>query len=289
MVAVLGFLTGIILGSFTAASSERLIKGKSLRGRSYCTECKQTLRWYDLFPVFSYLLLQGKCRYCKRPIPSESLYIEIILGVATAFLFAFSLPAGFSGEIIVTLFFKLFILIVLSIIFLVDLKVGLIPDKVVLPASALSLIFLILFSTAKSWFFYQELLNSPLGAYLLPPQSDYLINHLLRIWQPVFLSVISAIGASAFFAALIIITRGKGMGWGDVKYVLFLGLALGFPGTPMAIFLAFILGAVFSLGLIFLRRKHFGQTIPFGPFLSLGAFIYLLLGPQILNWYLNLL
>ncbi len=285
MVAILGFLVGTVIGSFISASSERIIKGQSVRGRSYCLQCKKTLKWYDLFPVFSFLFLRGKCRYCKKQIPLESLYVEVILGIATALLFTFSLPA----ETITSLIFKLFILTVLSIIFLVDLKVGLIPDRVVLPASVLTLIFLLVFSTAKSWFFYQELLNSPLGAYLLPPQSDYLINHILRIWQPAALSLVSAAVASLFFAFLIIITRGKGMGWGDVKYVLFLGLALGFPGTPVAIFLAFILGAVFSLGLIFLRRKHFGQTIPFGPFLSLGAFIYLLLGPQILNWYLNLI
>ena len=285
MIAILGFLVGTVIGSFISASSERIIKGQSVRGRSYCLQCKKTLKWYDLFPVFSFLFLRGKCRYCKKQIPLESLYVEVILGIATALLFTFSLPA----ETITSLIFKLFILTVLSIIFLVDLKVGLIPDRVVLPASVLTLIFLLVFSTAKSWFFYQELLNSPLGAYLLPPQSDYLINHILRIWQPAALSLVSAAVASLFFAFLIIITRGKGMGWGDVKYVLFLGLALGFPGTPVAIFLAFILGAVFSLGLIFLRRKHFGQTIPFGPFLSLGAFIYLLLGPQILNWYLNLI
>ena len=90
-----------------------------------------------------------------------------------------------------------------------------------------------------------------------------------------------------FFIFLILITSGKGMGWGDVKYVLFIGLVLGFPNGIVSIFLSFLIGAVFSLVLIGLGRKSFGQTIPFGPFLSLGAFITLFWGPQLINWYLN--
>jgi leader peptidase (prepilin peptidase)/N-methyltransferase len=77
------------------------------------------------------------------------------------------------------------------------------------------------------------------------------------------------------------------MGWGDVKYVFFLGLALGYPNLLVGLFLAFLLGAITALILVAFKRKEFGQTIPFGPFLSLGAFIALLWGSKLLDFYLQ--
>lgn len=291
----LGFVLGSVLGSFVAASESRIIKKESLTGRSYCQHCKKKLRWYDLVPVFSYLTLRGLCRHCKKKIPLESLVIELGLGFTVAILFAASLPKdlqtflvpGWQSVIqIAELGFKTFIITIISIIFLIDLKTGLIPNKITYPAAILAVSYLLFTSAFKSWFFYQNLLQNPLGRYLLPPQSGYVFDHLLRIWEPALFALLSAATVSLFFAMLIIITRGKGMGWGDVKFVLFLGLALGFPGIAVAIFLAFTLGAAFSLVLISFGKKHFGQTIPFGPFLSLGALIYILWGTQILNWYL---
>ena len=83
-------------------------------------------------------------------------------------------------------------------------------------------------------------------------------------------------------------TKGKGMGGGDVKYALFLGFALGASKLAVALFLAFLTGAFLSLILISVGKKRFGQTIPFGPFLSVGGFAALLFGNEILNWYLGL-
>lgn len=293
----LGFVLGAVLGSFIAASASRIIKEESLTGRSYCQHCKKKLRWYDLFPVFSYLALQGKCRYCKGKIPLESLLVELALGFIVAILIGSSLPKGSDTFLIpdwqniiliVNLVFKIFTVTVLSIIFLVDLKTGLIHNKITYPAAVVAVFYLIFVSAAKSGFFYQEILQNPFGQYLLPPNSGYFTDQLLRIWQPAILALISALAVSLFFTLLIVITKGKGMGWGDVKFVLFLGLALGFPGIAVGIFFAFTLGAIFSLGLIALGKKHFGQTIPFGPFLSLGALICILFGTQILRWYLTL-
>ncbi|OGE20237.1 hypothetical protein A3A14_00075 [Candidatus Daviesbacteria bacterium RIFCSPLOWO2_01_FULL_43_38] len=261
----LGFVLGAVLGSFIAASASRIIKEESLTGRSYCQQCKKKLRWYDLFPVFSYLILQGRCRYCKKKISLENLLVELTLGLIIAILFGSSLPKGLDNLLtlnlqsiilIANLTFKIFTVTVLSIIFLVDLKTGLIPNKITYPASLVAFFYLLFTSTFKSW-------------------------------EPAFFALLSAIVVSLFFSFLIIITRGKGMGWGDVKFVLFLGLALGFPGIAVGIFLAFTLGAIFSLVLIAFRKKRFGETLPFGPFLSLGALIYILWGPAIINWYLT--
>ncbi len=88
--------------------------------------------------------------------------------------------------------------------------------------------------------------------------------------------------------SLIIITKGKGMGGGDVKLGAFIGLMLGFPQSILAIVSAFITGALFSVILLITGKKHFGQSIPFGPFLVLGSLISLFWGNQIINWYLHL-
>ena len=91
-----------------------------------------------------------------------------------------------------------------------------------------------------------------------------------------------------FFWALIIITKGKGMGGGDVKLGAFMGLMLGFPQSLLAIVLSFISGAIFSIFLIIFGKKHFGQAIPFGPFLVFGSLVSLFWGNLIIDWYLHL-
>src|SRR4030081_3703588 len=86
--SLLGFVLGTVLGSFALALAERSLNEKSFLGRSYCPECKKTLRWYDLFPIFSYLSLKGKCRYCHKKIPIEFPLVELIMGILIAYLFS---------------------------------------------------------------------------------------------------------------------------------------------------------------------------------------------------------
>lgn len=283
----LGFIVGITLGSFVKAVADRTAEGKNIWGRSCCPHCKHKLRWYDLFPILSYLSTLGKCRWCKKAIAPEYLVVEVAMGMVVALLFALS-PQPQTAFGVLDLVFKLFVVTILAVLFLIDLKTGLLPDRITYPASVVAIIYLVLATGLKSLLFYRELAQSPLGLYLMPPHSNYLTTQLQRLWEPVGWSLLAALAVSSFFALLIVITRGKGMGWGDVKYVFFLGLALPFPHSITAVFLSFLLGALFSVALIVLGKKHFGQTIPFGPFLSLGALIALLWGQQILNLYFNL-
>ena len=83
----------------------------------------------------------------------------------------------------------------------------------------------------------------------------------------------AAIAAAGFFLFLVLITRGRGMGTGDVTLAAFLGLWLGWPKILLAVWLAFLIGAIWGIGLILLGRKKFGQTIPFGPFLIAASII----------------
>lgn len=291
--AAFGFITGLILGSFIEAAAGRIGCKETLWGRSHCPGCKHKLGYCDLFPVFSYLLLKGKCRYCHKKIPLEDLLVELIMGAVVAVLFLTTVP-NIAPLLEITwpniflgldLIFKMFVLVILAIIFLTDLKTGLIPNVVVYPAVAVTVVYYLVINILKSWIFYQSLVNSVIGKYLLLPHSSYLYDHILRIWQPAGWAFLCGVSIAAIFALLIIITRGRGMGWGDVKYVFFLGLAIGLPGSVLGIFLSFFLGAVISILLILFGKKHFGQTIPFGPFLSVGAAIALIWGSQIINWY----
>jgi prepilin signal peptidase PulO-like enzyme (type II secretory pathway) len=144
----------------------------------------------------------------------------------------------------------------LIIIFVYDLKHYIIPDKVIYPAIIIALIF----------------------------NLQFLISNQFSIFN---YSILSAILASAFFLAIVLVSRGKWMGVGDIKLAFFIGLFLGWPNILVALFLAFFIGAIIGVGLIASQRKTLKSEVPFGPFLVAGTFIALFWGQSIINWYLN--
>ncbi len=296
-----GFLIGIILGSFVKALADRSLIKKSFWGRSYCPKCQHKLAWYDLFPVFSYITLRGKCRYCHKRIGNEYLLVELGMGLLVGFLFwqafrnfqfsIFNFQSVYNFQFSIflfELFSKTFFIAVLGVLFLTDLKKMFIPDRIVLPAIVIGFIFNIVITATKVGYLYYSLWWTAVGRLLLPPNSEYFQRHALQIAQPFFWSFLTGIIIGGFFLSLIILTRGKGMGGGDVKLGAFMGIMLGFPQALFALVLSFLTGAIFSIGLIITGKKHFGQTIPFGPFLVLGSLIMLFWGQDIVNWYLNL-
>lgn len=298
VVPVIGFITGTILGSLVKALADRSLSNRSFWGRSYCPHCKKLLKWYDLLPIISYLILGGKCRYCGDMIGMDYLLVEVVIGILIGFLFwqssqnfsAIGGPAsGWQFSIfLLDLIFKTFFITILAVLFLTDLKKMFIPDRIVLPAIVISIIFIIFITVIKVIFLYSSLNQTQIGQLLLPPHSDYFQRHALISAEPFIGSIISAILIAGFFMILIIVTSGKGMGGGDVKLGAFIGLGLSSPNSFVALMLAFLTGALISLILIIFGKKHFGQHIAFGPFLVLGALVTLFFGNQILDWYLHL-
>ncbi len=285
---------GICLGSFVKALADRSVGKKSFLGRSYCPKCKKQLKWYDLFPVFSYLSTLGRCRYCKTRIGIDYLLTEVVLGILVALILAkfvplnyFSLSIFDQSLVVLDILFKIFAVCVLSVLFITDYVTGFIYDRITYPAIIITFGFLLLDSIYRVVLFYFSLKGSILGRFLLPPYTDYFQTHALDLAGQLFSGLVMAALVAVFFGALILVTRGRGMGGGDLKLGLFLGLILGFPSAILALLLSFVLGSVFGLGLIILRLKHFGETIPFGPFLSLGGVVTLLWGQEIINWYLK--
>ena len=249
------FIFGLFIGSFLNVLGDRLPKGKSpIKGRSRCEKCKKTLKWYDLIPLMSFIMLKGKCRYCKTSLSFYYPTVELVTGIlfiSTAFfVFNGSQFPITNFQLLITFIYYLFIVSSLIVVFFADLKYGIIPDKIIFPAIAVSFL------------------------YFLINHSSLIINHLF-----------SAVGASLFFLLLFLITKGKGMGFGDVKFAFLMGLILGFPNIIIALYVAFLTGAIIGCILIVWRKKRiFGTIIPFGPFLVLGTFFALFWGESIFQY-----
>ena len=302
-----GFILGSVLGSFIKVLADRSLSNRSFWGRSYCPNCKKNLRWYDLFPIFSYISTLGKCRYCKKKIGIEYPLVEIVMGILVGYLF-FLYSANFnflitefssnfkfqivnlvkSTNFLLGLVLRVFFICILAVVFITDIKKMFIPDRVIIPAIKIGFLYLLAVTLFDIGYLYYILSQTPVGQNLLPPNSPYFYRHAVMIVEPFLYSILSGIVIGGFFLSLIIITRGKGMGGGDVKLGAFMGLMLGFPQSLVALMIAFISGAIFSIILIIFGKKRFGQVIPFGPFLVLGSLIALFFGNQILNWYLYL-
>lgn len=250
MLYVISFIFGIFLGSFLNVLIDRLSTDRPfVKGRSYCEHCKKTLHPKDLMPLVSFLLLKGRCRYCRKSIPVRLFVVELVTGLVAVFSMFVYLSGMSPLFVSVVLFVILFSFLG---IFFADLYYGIIPDLLVL----LSLI---------AAFLYIMLLGLPLQAHLF------------------------AAGASLlFFVFLFIITKGKGMGLGDVKLSFVLGLLLGFPNIVVGLYLAFLTGAGVSIILVICRKlRFFGGTIPFGPFLIASSVITLFYGKDILNAFVQ--
>lgn len=270
-------LVGLIAGSFVSVLIYRIPKGESIVfRRSHCRSCQRALGVVDLIPVVSFLLQNGRCRYCKATISPVYPIIEIV----TALLFMLAYWLSFITynappvlQAITFLYFAI-LFVIFAALFFIDLFELLLPD--VLVFSALLLVFL-----------YNLVLHS-VEVFVFQSSNDILrgASLLLASLKPFSVGLLAGFLVALFFFLLIIVTRGKGMGGGDVKFALVMGAVTGWPKLLAALFLAFFLGAVVSVVLLLLRKKHFGQTIPFGPFLIIGTLLTLVWGDQLLEWFL---
>jgi leader peptidase (prepilin peptidase) / N-methyltransferase len=260
LLIVLFALLGLAIGSFLNVCIDRLPRNESIVfPPSHCDACRHKLAAKDNIPVFSYLRLRGRCRYCQASIPRRIFWVEL----ATALIFALLCwHYGLSVELGVMAFYAcLFI-----IIFVIDLEQGLILNKVVYPGMVVALLLALL---PQSW------LTQP--------------TWLTQVIKPGIAS--AALGGAigfAIFLVIAIVSRG-GMGWGDVKLAALIGLATGFPRVFIAIIMGAILGGIVAVALMIAKKRNRRETIPFGPFLALAAMITLLWGSNILSWYLGLM
>ncbi len=253
------FLLGLCIGSFLNCLIYRLEEEKTIKGRSFCPHCRHTLIWKDLLPVLSFLVLRGKCRYCKKKISFQYPAVEILTGLVFLLIFInqFSsqqeiLSISFSG--IARTSFLFYITSSLIAIFVYDLKHFLIPDKILFPATAVALLYRI-------------------------AESPHLIGNY----------ILAVLIGSAFFLSVFLISKGQWIGFGDVKLAILLGLILGFPKIILGLFLAFFFGAIIGVIMMVFQKRGLKSEIPFGPFLIIGTAISFFWGSQMIDWYLGML
>ena len=245
------FLFGLAIGSFLNVLIDRWSQEQSIQGRSHCDYCHRQLCWYDLIPVVSFVLLGGKCRYCHKKLSWQYPLVEILTG--GLFLITYYLPAGRQANHLY-LWAYLGIVSCLIVIFFSDAKYHIIADQ--------TEIGLLIF-----------------GLILLP----YIgASHASPLPVVFFNRVIAAIIVMAPILFLHYVTRGKGMGFGDVKLAFVIGFLLGLQAGIIALYFAFIFGAVYGLVMLFMHRRGLKSKIAFGPFIVTGTFIMLFWGDKIL-------
>lgn len=241
----------------TSRKNVDLAKISVWNGRSMCPECHTQLAAKDLMPVLSWVLLRGKCRYCRKPISWQYPAVE----AASALLFALSYaawPGVVEGLGVVQFALWLILLVISLFLFVYDLRWMILPTGAVYFASLLGV------AMAVVTFF----INGDVGVL-----TGGLFGSLLF---------------GGFFYVLYIISGGRWIGGGDVRLGFALGILLGWQGSIITLALASYIGTA-TIGLLVLFKKyHKKMKLPFGPFLLSAAFMTVLWGQSVIDWYLRL-
>lgn len=247
------FIFGLLIGSFMNCLAWRLYKDETILGRSYCPNCHSPIRWFDNIPLLSFFLLKGKCRDCGQKISWQYPVVELLVGL----LFAATFFAFFSVSPL--LFLKVIISISsLVLVFIFDFRWYLIPVSALVYTGAFLAIF--------GFFSYPY----GLGAYIIALG-------------------ISVVSSSLFFFLQYFLTKGRGIGEGDIWLGGFLGIIfVNLTQLIVAILSAYFIGSIVGLILIALKKKQLGGKLPLGVFLALGAIISIFFGHEIALWYWGL-
>jgi prepilin signal peptidase PulO-like enzyme (type II secretory pathway) len=252
---VILFIIGTCFGSFLNVLVDRLPNDEGIGGRSRCDSCKRTLSWFELFPIVSFLILQAKCRTCRTPLSWYYPGVELMTGVS--FVLAWHhfplhyflnlypnlspyLPDPFSWQLIAAKILFLGIVCCLIVMLFADLKYFIIPDA----AQAAFAVF------ALGLFFVGD---------FDPKLVVYRLGAAVVVMAPMLL--------------LHVLSRGRGLGFGDVKLAANLGLFMGVVYGFASLYFAFIIGALVGGVLLLVHKAKMKTKVPFGPFILLGMLI----------------
>lgn len=238
------FLIGISIGSFLNVCIYRIPKKEDIVfERSHCMSCGNVLKWYELIPLFSFLVQGGKCRNCKTKLSVQYPLIELLNGLIYVWIF---MTKEFQPESILFCICAS-VLIVISVI---DWRTYEIPFGCNIIIGILGIVRVIL--DLAHWY-------------------DYVIG---------FFAV------SGLFLIIYWITKGRGIGGGDIKLMAAAGLLLGWQNILLALMIGSIAGSVIHLTLMKVQGKD--RVLAFGPYLAFGIFTAMLYGNEIITWYLGM-
>ncbi len=254
------FTLGAVIGSFLNVVIYRMHTGRSLNGRSHCMSCGKVLSWHELFPVFSYLYLRGACKGCSAYIPPRYLMVEILTGLLFALvwhLYAFD-P--------VLLVLNLLLVSVCVVMLVYDIRHMIIPNELSILVGIIATMFLGYFVGTGG-------------------EVALVLGH-----------VVASLSAAFFFWALWFVSKGRWIGFGDVKLALPFGFLVGLEGVFSMVVFSFWIGAIVSITLLGLERLtkrgkirlHFlaspltiKSEVPFAPFFIAGFLLVHLLHADI--------
>ena len=267
---VLMFVLGSVMGSFVGAMTWRMKTNRDwVRGRSECERCHHKLAVIDLIPIFSYLTLGGRCRYCHKKISRSALVLELAGGsafLASTMLFPSMVYQEWLGPLasfqlltpMLSLAMGLWLvcLVVMMALFVYDLRWRLLPNKLVFPLIVISLLLSAVMNLGLA---HVSLMNwlITLGLGMLPITGVYGILYLL--------------------------SRGRWIGLGDVKLGIAIGLLISWWGGVLVLFLSNLLASLASIPGLLKRRISGASEIPFGPFLLVATYLVFLLGWALKN------
>ncbi len=247
---IFSFIMGAVIGSFLNVLIYRLPNKMSIVSPgSHCFTCNAPIKWYDNIPILSYIILRGKCRNCKTPYSPQYFLIELFTAIMYCLIYL-----KFKQSMLSICF--MLVISCLIVIFFIDLKHYIIPDSAVI--GILIVAFFSLFIKNDSNLIIKEM------------------NYLNRV---IGLGVVIILFVILYLIGKLV--KKELMGFGDIKLLGVMGLLLGFKLLLLSIFIASTLALIKEV--LFLKAKN--KIIPFGPYLSVGFTIIILIGPEILNWY----
>jgi leader peptidase (prepilin peptidase)/N-methyltransferase len=251
MTIVLAGVLGLAVGSFLNVCIHRLPRGESLvHPASRCPRCGRSLRWHDNIPVLSWIWLGGKCGQCQAPISVQYPLVELVAAALVVGIVMVTPP----GPLLAS---RLVFACALVVLFAIDLEHHLLPNVITLPGILVG------------WLF----------SLFAPPG-----------WQASLAGIL--LGAGLLYgtaAAYYMVRREEGLGMGDVKMLAMVGAFLGWKAVLLTLVLASFAGALVGIFMMITSRGGMRYALPFGTFLAVGSIVAMLVGDQIIAWYLGFL
>lgn len=241
---IIVFVYGIVIGSFVNVLICRLPEHENIATeRSHCMSCGHKLRWYDLVPLFSWLFLRGKCRYCGARISAQYPIVEAVNGIGYVLIL-------FANGISLSSILYMLCFSILTAIAVIDWRTYEIPVGLNIAILALG------------------------------------VAGMIADYRNVWYHLIGMVTVSGFFLLLYIVTRGRGIGGGDIKLMGAAGLLLGWKHIIFALVIGCVVGSVIHI--ILMKVKGKDRVLAFGPYLAVGLFAVMIWGSQMIDWYAGL-
>ena len=259
------FMFGLCLGSFLNVCIWRMPRGESIIfTRSYCPNCEHKIKWYENIPVLSWLLLQGCCSNCKTPIPLRYLFIEILTGVLI--LLDWWNIVEWHQPLSLFLFFVLATTLFI-ITFFVDLKHKIIPNQLTYNIIIISLLLALLFPEAMG----------------KVASIEAFVNSILGILVA---------GGSLIIIGIVgkLILKKEVLGWGDIKFLAAVGACFGLypPVWFFTILIGSIIGTIAGIIMVLFGGEKWSFAVPFGPFLAVAGYLWMLCSSEMAKLYFML-